>query len=49
MWSPDYEARRAVPSGVTFVVYSMKRESENNFCVESESEDGNPLLQCTIG
>ena len=38
-WSPDYEARHAVPSVVTFVVYSMKRESENNFFVESESEN----------
>ena len=45
MWSPDYEARRAVPSVVAFVVYLMKSESENNFFVESESEDGNPLLQ----
>ena len=48
MWSPDYEARRAVPSVVAFVVYLMKSESENNFFVESESEDGNPLLQCGL-
>ena len=40
--------RHRVPSVVTFVVYSMKRESENNFFVESESEDGNPLLQCGL-
>ena len=26
----------------------MKSESENNFFVESESEDGNPLLQCGL-
>ena len=48
MWSPYYEARCAVPSVVTFVVYSMKSESENNFFVECESEDGNPLLQCGV-
>ena len=40
--------RHRVPSVVTFVVYSMKSESENNFFVESESEDGNPLLQCGL-
>ena len=40
--------RHRVPSVVNFVVYSMKRESENNFFVESESEDGNPLLQCGL-
>ena len=48
MLSPDYEARRAVPSVVAFVVYLMKSESENNFFVESESEDGNPLLKCGL-
>ena len=40
--------RHRVPSVVTFVVYSMKSESENNFFVESESEDGNSLLQCGL-
>ena len=42
--------RHRVPSVVTFVVYSMKRESENKFFVESESgsDDGKPLLQCGL-